>query len=53
MTNTGVVEWEINLKDDESSDIWWDAPKSKTHKDEEIPEELEKDKPSKDEIDMA
>lgn len=33
------------IKDDKLGDIWWIAPKSKTHKEDIIPEELEDYKP--------
>ena len=38
-------------KDNESGDIWWVALKSKTHMEEDIPEELLVEKPE--EIDIA
>ena len=40
-------------KDNRSGNLWWEVPKSNTHKEEDIPEWLEDDKPIWEKADLA
>ena len=52
ITNTDKLG-EREIKDDRLGGIWWEAPKSKTNKEEDIPEWLEDDKPIWEKADLA
>ena len=52
MTDTGDAE-DNEVKAVKSGDMWWEAPESKTHKEENIPEEPEEDKPKEEDADIA
>jgi hypothetical protein len=46
-------EWVIEVKDEESRDIWCEAPEFKTHSECDMPEELWENWPMKGEADIA
>jgi len=46
-------EGKIEVKDEESGDIWYEAPESKTHSECDIPEELWGNRPMEEEADVA
>jgi len=46
-------EGDTKVKDEESGDIWWEAPESKTHSKYDIPEELWGNWPMEEEADIT
>lgn len=45
-------DYDINTKDDEEGDIWWDARESKTHKEDNTPTVLIEFIPDEDGVDI-